>query len=95
VIRAEHLQAAVAVWRYSMASARVIFGYATGNGLADKLLRAIRERPRTTTELYRVLSNHGTKASIQSALQLLVSGGLVSPEMVKTGGRPGKTWRAA
>lgn len=95
VIREEHVRAAVAVWRYCLGSARVIFGDATGDEVADRLSAAIRERPRTTTELYRVLGNHATRARVQAALQVLVRGGLVRSEVVKTTGRPGRRWLAA
>ena len=95
VIRAEHVRAAMAVWRFCMGSARLIFGDGTGDQLADQLLIAIRERPRTTTELHGVLNRHASQSRIRAALQLLVRNGLVRGEVVKTGGRDGKRWLAA
>lgn len=95
VIRAEHVRAAMAVWRFCMESARVIFGDGTGDQLADRLLLAIRQRPRTTTELYGVLGRHVTRTQLQAALTSLVRAGLVRAEVVKGRGRPGQRWVAA
>jgi len=39
----EHLEAALALWRYCEASARYIFGDAIGNAMADEILRALRQ----------------------------------------------------
>jgi hypothetical protein len=36
LIDAEHVEAAVAVWRFSDASVRIIFDSATGDPLADR-----------------------------------------------------------
>jgi hypothetical protein len=41
-IRAEHLRAALAIWDYSAASARFIWGDALGNPVADEILKALR-----------------------------------------------------
>lgn len=43
VVRVEHLQAALEVWRYCFESARRLFGDATGDGAADHLLQALKE----------------------------------------------------
>jgi len=42
LIRPEHLQAAIAVWDYSLASVRLTFGDAIGDPTADKILDAIK-----------------------------------------------------
>jgi hypothetical protein len=54
IVRAAHLQAALALWKYCQASAQFIFGDALGDPLADELLRLIRGKPqgRTRTEMY-------------------------------------------
>jgi hypothetical protein len=54
----EHLQAALAVWRYSAASARWIFGDALGDPTADELWSAAKERPTglTRTEVSELFS---------------------------------------
>lgn len=38
----EHLEAALAFWRYCEQSARFVFGSALGNRVADEILRALR-----------------------------------------------------
>lgn len=94
VIRAEHVRAAMAVWRFCMESARLIFGDSTGDQLADRLLVAIRERPRTTTELYGVLGRHVLREQLQAALNSLVRAGLVRSVPIPGKGRPGQRWIA-
>ena len=53
----EHLEAALAVWRYSAASAHWIFGDALGDPTADELWSAAKERPAglTRTEVLRTV----------------------------------------
>ena len=41
-IRRPHLEAALAVWQYAEDSARFIFGDATGDPIADRILSALR-----------------------------------------------------
>ena len=45
IVRGEHLAAALEVWQYCQASARLIFGAAYGDPDAEKLLAALRETP--------------------------------------------------
>lgn len=45
VIREEHLRAALAVWVYSLASAKWIFGDQLGDPVADEILRNLRANP--------------------------------------------------
>lgn len=65
VICREHLEAALAVWRYCDASVRYIFGEATDNGDADTILAALRggaPSGLTRTEIMRdVLSGMPTR----------------------------------
>jgi hypothetical protein len=42
-----HVEAALAVWKYSEASARWAFGSSLGNPVADELLSALREVKRS------------------------------------------------
>jgi hypothetical protein len=62
-IGAEHLRAALAVWRYCDDSARYEFGDAVGDPVADELLEALRSRPdgMTRTEVRDLLA--GTAAA--------------------------------
>ncbi len=90
-----HLKAALALWDYSEASARSIFGDRTGNPVADRILTALRERGQISeTEIRDLLSRHRS-AEIDQALELLAQYGLAIPEVLRTGGRPVTLWRVA
>ena len=43
VIEVVHLEAALAVWRYSEASARLLFGDMIGDPVADTVLEALKQ----------------------------------------------------
>ena len=92
-----HLLAALALWDYCEQSARVIFGAALGDPVADELLRAIRaagDEGLTRTAMSAALGRHQTAARIDAALRLLTEKRLIQFERVTTGGRPAEVWRA-
>lgn len=88
-----HLNAALALWRYSYDSARFIFGDSVGDPVADEILHALKKSPGgvTRTALYKLFGGH---KKIAHALSLLVELGLVRREVEKTGGRPTERWLA-
>jgi hypothetical protein len=95
-ITAAHLTAALAVWDYGEASARYVFGDATGDPVADRILAGLREdgtddpeRPGRPVHAQRLRESPG------AALGLLRRAGLVAGEREATGGRPRAVWRAA
>jgi DNA replicative helicase MCM subunit Mcm2 (Cdc46/Mcm family) len=59
----EHLEAALAVWRYSAASAQWIFGDALGDPTADEIWQAAKERPAglTRTEVSDMFSRFAAR----------------------------------
>jgi hypothetical protein len=65
----EHLEAALAVWRYSAASAHWIFGDSLGDPTADELWSAAKERPAglTRTEISELFSRNTKNAAKSSA----------------------------
>lgn len=94
-ITTDHLDAAVAVWRYAEDSAGMIFGRSTGNVLADKILALIRSRPGVgRRDMHRHLSGNVKAATIAQALAEIRDAGLARVEKVSTGGRPGEQWFA-
>jgi hypothetical protein len=96
VIRAEHLRAAIAVWKYCEESARKIFGDSTGDPLADKILNITREREGVTrSELFDATGKNYSKKEIEYAVNLLLRMNLIKEEDYKTGGRTGKKYLAA
>ena len=95
VIRPEHHEAAMALWRYCEQSAQWIFGTSTGDRNADKILTALRHAPKgmTKTEIsVDVFNRHASSAEIDEALRLLHGLHLVSCQMETTGGAPLQRW---
>jgi len=93
-----HLESALALWHYSEASARYIFGDAVGDPVADELLAALRNRPNglTRTEISAVVFTHNRSAAeITRAIDFLCGRGLIRFERVETAGRPAERWFAA
>ena len=95
VVRPVHLRAALAVWDVAEASARRIFGSLLGLGMADQIMAALRERPRTLTEIRNLFGRHKSAAEIQAILNLLEEQGRVRRREVQTGGRPATVWEVA
>ena len=93
-IELAHLKAALALWDYAEASALLIFGNATGDAVADRIVAALKEEPGglTRTDLYSLFKRHKSRNRIDLALALLVQLGRVRSEEVHTGGRPAERW---
>jgi hypothetical protein len=93
-----HLDAALAVWRYSEASAKLIFGDTVGDPLADEILRALRANlitGMTRTDLCLTFRNSPHRAgAIGAALLRLQQVGLARSEQSATAGRPIERWFA-
>jgi len=89
-IRPEHLLAALAVWDYCLDSARFIYGDATGNANADKILTALIESHdgMTRTDIRDLLNRNASAEEIDVAIKILDKQGLVIIKTVPTGGRP-------
>jgi hypothetical protein len=97
LIEPEHLTAAIAVWKYSHASVRYIFGQKTGNRVADTILGALKNaypEGLTRTEIYKLFSNNQEASSIASALQELREFGVATMSRSMSGGRgrPTEQW---
>jgi 5S rRNA maturation endonuclease (ribonuclease M5) len=98
IVRAEHLSAALEVWRYCFASARHIFGDTLGDRLADDLLAALRDAGqagKARSELHEVTRRNRSAADITRALNVLHTAKLARMEVDTTGtGRPAERWYA-
>jgi hypothetical protein len=96
VIKAEHMQAALAVWGYCEDSARYIFGQQLGDPVADAILAAIRENTEglTRTEMSDLFGKHKSSDRIGQALTLLQEHGRIAKRMEKTEGRSSEVWFA-
>lgn len=91
-----HLKAALAVWEYCEASARHIFGDATGDRVADQIIRALRSVGELSrTDINNLLGRNTPAARIEAALRTLESAHMASSETRKQedGGRPVEVWR--
>ena len=95
-IRATHLQAALAVWEYSEASARHIFGDDLDNTTADRILGALRcaEEPLPQTELHNLFCRNVSGTRLLNALSDLQRRKLIRAVRQPSGGRPRTLWEA-
>jgi hypothetical protein len=97
VIRPEHLEAALAVWRYCEASALLIFGDSLGEPIADAILDALRTAAGglTRTEIsVDVFSKNVSADTLDQALALLLHHRRIVAELETTAGRAATRYRA-
>jgi hypothetical protein len=77
-IRAEHLRAALAFWRYCESSIEFIFNAGqSGAPDADKIMKAVRTEPQALTELHRVFGNNRSSEWLLAKLAFLVRAGKI------------------
>jgi Protein of unknown function (DUF3987) len=98
IIRVQHVEAAVALWRYCEQSARLVFGDRLGDTTADTILEAIEQQGRvgiTRDELRDVFSRHRSRTDLDLALRLLLDAGRITETTEETGGRPATRYRPA
>lgn len=90
----EDMQAALAIWDYSTASARHIFGDSRGDPTADDIHRWLLQTPNglTATEINDRFHGHKTTEEIGAALVTLEEDGKVRSTEEKTAGRPVTRW---
>lgn len=93
-----HIDAALALWNFCVASARHIFGDLVGNPVADTILRALRAAGAdglSRTDLINLFGRNLSANQVDAALVALLSAGKVRRgNMKKTGGRPRQMWFA-
>jgi len=89
-IRAEHLTAALALWRYCEASVHYIFSGMTGSNVADRILEELRVASNglTRTEIRDLFDRNQKASAINEALSMLEALGYITIEKETTGGRP-------
>ena len=96
-IEREHLMAALALWDYADASARYIFGDATGDPVADQIMEALMVAGKdgiTRTEISNLFGRNRSADRIGRALSMLLNAGRVCREQEETGGRKAERWYA-
>jgi hypothetical protein len=98
IIGLPHLQAALAVWDYCAASASLLFGTATGDHTADRILEAINASTDgflSRKQISALFHGHLSSQSIEIALEQLTSLGAISHSSSQpTGGRSSTLWSA-
>jgi hypothetical protein len=93
-IRLPHLKAALAVWEYSEESARYIFGDATGDPNADRIIEALAYRELSRTDINALFGRNVRSERIDQALNLLRVHGRARFEVRDPSGkgRPSEIW---
>jgi len=94
VIRAEHLKAALAIWRYCEDSCRFIFVDRLGDPVADRILEALRNSPggMTRTDINNLFKRNTSATRIHTALVFLEKHGFIKQSKQPTGGRHAEVW---
>jgi hypothetical protein len=92
----EHLKAALALWDYSTASVRHVFGDSLGDPVADEILGLLKENPGglSRNQIRDYFQRNQPSERIARALALLVEHNLIVSEERKTQGRPATIWKA-
>ena len=96
-VEAEHLRAAMEVWRYVEESAGYVFGDRLGDQLADRCLTLLQEAGPaglSRSDLREELNHRVPAERITDALALLEAAGLARRNDVSTGGRSAEWWYA-
>ncbi len=94
-ISVEHLKAGLTIWDYADASARFIFGDATGDPVKDTILTSLRTSPDglSRTEISRLFQGHQKSDRINRSLEDLRQLGRVKQGSIDTNGRPTEVWQ--
>lgn len=95
-IDVEHVLGAAELWRYAEDSVRFIFGEATGDDVADRIVQRLSEAGRaglTTTDLINASGRHVSGERLRLALRTLAESGRVTSTLETTAGRPAERWR--
>ena len=83
---------ALAVWDYAEASARYIFGDATGDPIADRIMDALQHGELDRTAINHLFQRHVKAARIDHALTLLLKANKAHYERRETDGRSVEVW---
>jgi hypothetical protein len=97
VIHANHIHASLALWDYAEASARYIFGDATGDPVADQITDALKANPSglKRTEISALFGRHKNADQLNRALMTLLKAGRIRRVEETTSGRTAERWFVA
>jgi hypothetical protein len=94
-IEIDHLEAALAFWRYSFDSAGYLFGGAELDPVAQTILQALATARKTQTEIRDLFGRHLPAERLAQVLTDLQERGRITCTEEETGGRPRKVWSLA
>lgn len=83
----QHLNAALAMWRYAQDSALYIFGDRSADPLEEKILEILKQGPLTATELSAALNRNVPKERLQPLLQQMEAQRRISVTHIRQNGR--------
>jgi hypothetical protein len=87
------LRAAIDLWEYGAASARIIFGGKGDTPLEARVLAVVRAQPGIgRSSIARALGGKVPARELVDALGRLRDAGTITPTTTRTGGRPAETW---
>ncbi len=96
LVKIEHLEAALALWRYCEDSARFVFGESLGDPVADKILEGLRKAAPAElgrTQISRdILGGNEAKEKIDRGLRALHEAGLAEVRQESTAGPARQLW---
>ena len=95
VVKRVHLEAALALWKYSFESCQYIFDDKAAQKDMRKLLDKLAEvEPGglTRTQIQSLFQRHKSKAEVDNMLNSLLEAGIAIPGTVETSGRPTEIW---
>lgn len=92
-IELPHMVAALAVWNFVEACVTRIWGTAVGDPVADKILAALKQGAKSSTEISSLFDRHLPSDKITRALQFLVENNRIVCSEEKTRGRSKQVFR--
>ena len=87
MIGQEHLEAGLALWRFSADSTALIFGDRLAAPGAEKVLAALQGGPITRTDIGALFSGHRSKRHIEALVEQLIADGRIEAMEARTPGR--------
>jgi hypothetical protein len=93
-VHREHLEAALAIWRYCQDSVRFVFGDSVGDRICDSILAALRKNPAglTRTDVFNKLGRNEPASRVEVALKTLEKLQMAKCQSVNRNGRPIDVW---
>jgi hypothetical protein len=87
-----HLLSAAAVWAYSEQSAAYVFGEATGDPVADRIVQGLQHGDLSRSDVRDLFGRHESSDRVSHALESLAANGTIRQYVMDTGGRPREIW---